>query len=1123
MRVPSSPSEQCVRWTIGSRTAAWAAAIVLALGASALPAAAAGPGGVPSAADARAIAKRLAAAAPGERGNSCAVEEAGLTSLPVFSGSASAGARIDTSGAAPALAVMCALPYDKGQTGADCNGKHTVKYQVLGAGPNAKVTAELMGLDTNGNLLKSFLVENGDAVQLASRLPQGAWKFQAKKKDYTVFAPVPLLKVTVEDQGQKAEAYCSNIPWVDVVEPSGGVVSDADGSATHVLAAVPLTNPASAHLYVDGDDLLAQVPNFLGCSYLSPCDGTATINGQPVGYTDLVVDVASGIGALASNTVRATLHDLSCGGHFVRVSAGKLPGSLKTPTSAACNVDDLTDKGSSSVFAVSISDPTPGQVTPLVPTPVAGAVCSGTPIVDVNVNGKKLSVAGQTHVTGDGETSGDVYTVVIDTSLDRTDLVRDALETHDAPLGTFDAGTNRLAVSAREKGGRRAYKRVIFATGNVAPIGVDVNANVFQSSAMQAAVNEQLKQLVEGKVQNTLTATTTDLQNAFVVGLSAAGTQTMFTNLCSKPLNAPGDPLNGLTPGQIFKKKVTEAINSIGQPKITPDVPCASDPEVTLSITNVSVGDTLACNVTFTDGKFSVAVGLPDIHVDVHAFGTGGDWGDTICVEGVKIEGNAFADVSGIKLQFDVTENNLLQNTFSNANFNAGATVASNGSVGASFCGASVLCNVAITIFTLGAVDINPEIDFSLVQDFSSQIGASQPDPIKLNQIKVDEQVVANFDQKVSGAVTEVHITPAGITAGLKGTFATTALDLDVEGTPGITLTPAPVPGMAAMQQQGAKDALIGLSDDAINMMFASLTAAGKLKAGDEQGCFDTNTTIGSLLPADCDTLVLGDGLATAGARGYCHAIRGTNCDSLNYNNDGFLTATEQGICHGASGSTCSTISPQGDLVKIGACSITPNFNLHATQPLLFCAKGDVPPRMLFPNGGAPGTNVPAALRLNDFTVALVVDRTENHQIDGALAAAPGCFTAGANAADCNVFSACLDLNLNFGMQFLNNCPGGKPGFKSTFDSIQVLAREVGVVCSGAASPTTDDSVLGTASNEAFTIPIGTNAGALSPDICGAGLDLGGFVTCDAPLVLSIEADGSPKLRDYLGVTCRIK
>jgi len=1119
-----------------------AACALVVIGGVRSASAAAAPSVMP--AGAHAIAKQLASAAKVEPIGSCTSDDTAGSPISMF-GASAIGSGVGGPGDPPVGAV-CALPYRNGQPGSDCTGNHTIQVGAVGTGPNAKITAELMGLDVAGNLIQSFLVQNGDVAHLASRLSPADWKFAKGPHDFSVFAPVPLLHVTVEDQGQKAEAFCSNIPYAHVYQPNGGVVTESSGNQTHVLAGVPLTNPSSLKLYVDGVDLLAQVPNFIGCTALSPCSGMATINGNTIGYEDLVVDIAASIGALSSNTVRVTIDDLACGGHIFKVSTVKLPGSLKTPTSSACNVDDLTDIATSSVFAISISDPTPGEVTAIIPTPVAGEVCAGTRITDVSINGKILPVSGETFQAGNGITSGDVYTVIIDTTLDKSDLVRDVLGAHDLPLGSFDAGTNRLEASAREIKGNRTFKNFIFATGDVAAVGVDPNATIFQAATIQTAVNTQIKQLVKTKLGPVLDPpTSTDLQNAFIVGLSAGGTQTLFNQLCTTPVVSDDPTINGKTPGQIFQSKVTEAILSIntsnngGPPTTTPSVPCASDPTVTLTITEVDVADTVSCNVDFHDHFFHVKLGLPDIHVKVHAFGTAGDWGATVCGEGVKVEGDATADVTGINLGFDVTEDNLLLNTFSNANFDAGATVTSNGTVGVDFCGFSVFCNVLVTIFTFGAIDINPHIDFHLVENFSTQIGASQPDPVKLKEIKVDEQVVANFDQKLSGAVTEVHITPDGISAGLKGTFATLAVDPSVETTPGITLTPAPVPNFGALRSQGVEDAFIGLSDDSINMMFASLTAAGKLKTGDDQGCSDTGLTVGSLLPANCDSLTINldpmtiNDVGTVLARGYCHAIKGDSCNSIVYNNPALsatdnanLTATEQGECHGAEGHVCTDAAVNmGNGVIWGACALTPNFNLHANQPLMFCAKGDVPPRMLFPNSTPDSGGVPTALRLNDLSVALVIDRTGNHAVDTPLPTTPGCFATGASTAvDCNVFSACLDLNLNFSMQFLNSCPSGKPGFKSTFDSVQLLNRQLGVVCSGATSPTTDANVIASASDQnTITIPISTNAGQLSPDICGAGLDLGGFVTCTTPEILAVEADGMPDLRDYLGITCKIQ
>jgi len=1021
------------------------------------------------------------------------------------------------------IAVACALPYSHGQTGSDCNGRHTIVFSTTGTTPGAKVVAELLALDANGDLIQALPVKSGDAVHMASRVSPDDFKLATKNKMHEIFAPIPLLKVTVSDQGQTAEAYCSNIPYLDVLQPNGAVVTESAGNDTHILVAIPRTDPDSVELRVDNVDLFdalgIQFPS--SCTAVSPCGGVADINGNLVQVSNLIVDGSSSISTAASNTVRATLSDLTCGTHLYNVSADQAAGALRNPTSSSCVVDDLTDTGTSSVFAIHIDSPTEGATLPAPPVLVEGEVCGGHPIVAAKVNGMDLNLAGQVFEPGNGVDMGDVYTLPIHASLGETDLVQD-ITSGDAAVGTFDAGSNRLAASATDDLGNRAFARRIFATGDVVPIGIEQALSAtFQENAFVETVNSGLKTLLAPEVNLALSGTSTAIENAFVVGVSANGTQKLFDQLCTQPVNAPDNPaINGKTPGQIFAEKVEAAILAIGPKTITPSVPCASDPDVALTITNVDVGTDVTCNVGFNDGFFHVTLGLPDVHVDVHAFGTGGDWGDDICVEGIKVEGNAFADVTNIKLDFDVTEDNLLNTSTTPPVFDAGTTVKSNGTVGVDFCGLSVLCNVLVTIFTFGAVDINPEISFDKVQDFTAQIGASEPDPVKLKEIKVDENVVAEFDQKLSADVSSVNITQHGIVAGLTGHFATTLVDPEVPPTPGSVLTPAPLPDLPV---PNAQDVFIGLADDSINMMFASMTAAGKLKLG----CVDTTKTIGDLLP-DCDALTLETDAATAAARGMCYGVRGTSCESFSFGN-ALLTATGQGICHGAQGDTCSGIPTQFGtaLVEIAACNVTPDFNLHASQGLLFCTQEDIPPRMLFPGDNSLTSSVPSSLRLNDLSVALVVDRDGTPGFPppgGMLADAQGCFKQGADTtADCNLLAACLDINLNFNVGF-QTCADGKPGFRSTFNTIQVLNREVGMVCGGSGAPADDGVVLNeTSTDDTVTIQIGQQAGQLSPDICGAGMDLGGFVTCQSPQLLAIESDGSAALKDYLAITCNVQ
>lgn len=1028
--------------------------------------------------------------------------------------------------------VMCALPYDRGRPGGDCTGTHQIVISTTGTTSGAEITAELVGLDASGNLIKALAVETGDTAHLASRLDPADWKIETKNNAHSVFAPIPLLHVTVEDQGQKVEAFCSNIPYVAVQQPKGTVVTEDAGNDTNVLVAIPRTDPDSVELKVDNVDLFAALGIALpsSCTVDDPCDGVANINGNPVQVSNLIVDGTTAIGSLSSNTIRVTLSDLSCGTHLFVAEGDAAIGAVAAPSSDVCHIDDLSDTGSSSVFAVRIESPLENSVVAAGSVLVTGEVCGGRPIVNAKLNAKDLPLGGQTLTAGDGVTTGDLYTLPISETLAETDLVSIVQTGQAPPVGTVDPGTNRLAASATDDLGNRAYARRIFAAGSVAPIGIDPSAlsATFSQQTFLNTVNSQLKVMLEPSVSTAMHDTTTAIEDAIVVGISPGGTQKLFDQLCTTPIVSDDPAVNGKTPGQIFSEKVTAAIFA-ASPKVfdVPDdkdvVPCASDPDtIDLNVTNVDVGTTLTCGVSFHEGYFHVTVGLPDIHVDVHAIGTGGDWGDDICVEGVKIEGTAFADVSNIKLEFDVTEANLLNDTTSTPVFDTGATIANKGTIAADFCGLSEICDFALDViefFSFGLIDIELQIDFEKVVDFSAQIGVSEPDPVKLKEMKIDETVLPSFDQKLTGNLSSVEITAQGISAGLTGHFATLAIDPEIPDTPGSLLTPAPAPTMPV---PNAQDVFVGVADDTINMMFASMAAAGKLNLG----CVDTTKTIGDLLP-DCDTLTLDTPAATAAARGMCYGVSGLSCESLSYGT-ALQTATAQGICHGVQGDTCSGIPTTFGtaLVEIGACNITPDFNLHADQNLLFCTQAVVPPRMMFPGDNTLTSSVDAELRVKDLSVALVVDRDGAPgfpPLGGVLADAQSCFKQDGNtAADCNLLAACLDINLDFNVGF-QTCSDGKPGFKSGFEALHILNQQIGMVCGGNA-PTADDDVIDeTSTDQTVTIQLGQNAQQFSPDICGAGLDLGGFLQCQSPSLLAIETGGSTALKDYLAITCNVQ
>jgi hypothetical protein len=269
---------------------------------------------------------------------------------------------------------------------------------------------------------------------------------------------------------------------------------------------------------------------------------------------------------------------------------------------------------------------------------------------------------------------------------------------------------------------------------------------------------------------------------------------------------------------------------------------------------------------------------------------------------------------------------------------------------------------------------------------------------------------------------------------------------------------------------------------------------------------------------------------ATALQQGVCHGIRAANCETLAAGTP-LLTAVKQGACHGTRGDNCSTIPvPAGALLAAAernTCTNTPNLNLNASQNILLCTRQDIPPRMALLGSGG-GATVDTALRLKALSVALVLDR-DGDGLDGDLDTTPQCFATGApRVGDCALFEACLDMNFRFDQRFVDpvtaaaTC-GGVPGFATRFKEVQVLNRQAGVVCSGAGLAGEDSLIVGEAStSDIVTENLPAKAQEFSPPICMKGLDLGGLVSCGSPQLLTIETDGSPAFKDFLGVTCAI-
>lgn len=209
---------------------------------------------------------------------------------------------------------------------------------------------------------------------------------------------------------------------------------------------------------------------------------------------------------------------------------------------------------------------------------------------------------------------------------------------------------------------------------------------------------------------------------------------------------------------------------------------------------------------------------------------------------------------------------------------------------------------------------------------------------------------------------------------------------------------------------------------------------------------------------------------------------------------------------------------------------MTPNLNLHKDQPLLICTRQDIPPRIMFPGASGAAGTIPTSLRLPSLTALLVVDRDGAGPIAGNIDDVPKCFGPdGAASGACALYAACLNLNFNFTMTFLNSpslqC-GNVPGFINHYESIQVLVRQAGSVCDGSGVAADDGALLDrAATNEVVTITLPEEAQKAAPPICLKGFDLGDLVTCNQPTLLTFKGSPAtnPAFQDYVGVTCDIQ
>ncbi|MDH5485014.1 MAG: hypothetical protein OEY43_07250, partial [Gammaproteobacteria bacterium] len=788
------------------------------------------------------------------------------------------------------LVAMCSLPYTRGKPGNDCNGTHEVQYSVTGADENTRINVELMSLDTQGELIDIRNVDAGDEVHMASRIDNEDYQFSTvMNKNVTrhkVFAPIPLLRITAQNASEKVQAFCSNVPFVKVMEPNGNVVTASSGDVTRVSVAIPGVDTSTMSVLVDGIDILPA----LGINPATdlpggPFSGSVNIDGQQVEVEKLVISSAD-LEIPSANMLSMKLRQLGGGGHIVYVESDSQANRPANNPASACHIDDLADAGTVSIFEVNITSPQAGETTSQVPTPVTGLVRHGRPIEGLAINGQSIDVSTQSFTAGDGKNSADEYVLNFDTLMWQAELARD-VSSGDGALERFDPGSNRVIADAADDKGNHAFDNHIFAVGQMGKPEMPSD-----NTAIGQALTLSVESLSTSIVMAAMTEAQSESQvdNSILVGLNKEALAAKFAPKCASAV-------------QKFKQSVTNSI--LSTPAITKKVSggCSCSPNVTFGITGVNINENdYSCPIELMDNRMRVTMNLPN--VVIHAKGEGkckieeGIGDAKVCIAKTTVDINATTTISDLKFAFEVTEDQFFGapitppqsiTGISSVNTTGGASVG---------CLASV-CDWAVenlvNIFTFGTVelDLTPKLDMTNVTDFTQAIDSNKPDPIELGDIKVDEEKVEEYGQaSLAGNLASVSITPDGLLASLKGQFKTLQIDPTVEQTPGTALTPAPAPTLPI---PGGKQATVLLADDVLNMMYGSMAESGGLKTS----CQNTGKTVGDMFPADCDSLSALSADATAVARGTCHGIRQVACDSL-IGVDLASTVLERGVCHAA-------------------------------------------------------------------------------------------------------------------------------------------------------------------------------------------------------------------------------
>jgi hypothetical protein len=970
---------------------------------------------------------------------------------------------------AAGLQVSCKIPYTNGKPGGDCTGRHKLSFSSND--PNATVTADLLALDAQGNVLNSASIKNGADLHLASRIKPKDFKFQKNGSTFDDFAPVPLVRVRADNGLNKVEAYCSPIPYLQMIQPKNSVVPASQTNTTPVEVAMTLVDPKRLTILIDGVNLL----NALGVNSNvfpndnSPISGTVTIGGQSVQITNLVVRSAP-VDQLSSNTLTFEMSNLGCGGHKVVVSGFVRPNSFPNPNTLDCDIDDLNDNGVSMTFTIDITSPTPQQVTAGGTTHVTGKVCHGREITSADVNGFPIPTGGQM-TTGGSATTAATVMLPIDVMVPETDLLTE-IQTGVPQTGTFDPGSNRLIAKASDSDGNTTFKNLFFAVGPVqTPPAVGSMIEPVALAAAQAVMPR--------------TGPPGSIDPAFTLGLSAEALNTFFAEKCK----SVRDQVAAAVTGAVANFSVTKPVDAL----CDPDVQSMAYGPITVDPTQ------LTCSVVPSTGKITVTMNIPDVHFTVYSHGYCEDDFLGVCTESLNVKIFTPITLSGMSVTFDVTEDNIRDNSDVTPVFDPGTltkgTPDNQSDVGCIVGFFLDVFDVIAEIFTFGAYDPGPAAEAPVVTtDLKEKLGLIKGDPFKLNVVRFKGGNLPAFMMTSGFGFSDVHIDSNGMNVSVFGLFAPTMIDPEVAVTPGTPLTPAPVP---LVPISGAGGVTIGISDDVFNQLFNGMTQTGKLKTLVD----DETKTLGQYMPPNCSVISSPEG------QGVCEGIKAAG------NPAGGTLA----YC----ASKFPVLTPDTNLAARLTCdafkALFEARSVPASTKIDLRGRVDNPPKLEIHDNPATDGVVETVLRFSQLSIAFLADRDGTTGFSGSLNAAPSCLApTTATTSDCFLFEGCANIDVNLNMKLV--VADGKSAIKPDVGTVDPHITW-GALCSGSGAPGNDEKMVQQAAMSATGNALETAAASNVPPLEGEGLTFGGVVNFVNPKLIAIDNEPNTDFGDYLAIT----